>query len=93
MEPFERMWIENYIDLAADARALGDDEMYQQAMENARHIYSQTEDAHNQARSSSECSPHIMTEVSRIPGAHRDGVQLPDIITKKCDNCEYTEER
>ena len=37
------------------------------------------------------CPPHVMVEVSRIPGAHQsDGTQLPDIVTRQCSRCGYT---
>lgn len=44
MEAWERMWIVNYTDLAADARELGDDAMADEAMETARGIFSQADE-------------------------------------------------
>ena len=43
MEAWERMWIENYTDLAADAKALGDEKTAADALENARFIAEQAE--------------------------------------------------
>lgn len=30
------------------------------------------------------CPPHIMIEVSRLPGGTKDGEPLPDIVVRQC---------
>jgi len=38
------------------------------------------------------CPPHVMIEVSRRPGGtDKHGKPLPDIVTKQCSKCGYTQ--
>ncbi len=38
------------------------------------------------------CPPHVMIEVSRMPGGTgRDGKPLPDIVIRQCSKCGYTQ--
>lgn len=37
------------------------------------------------------CPPHVMVEVSRMPGGvDKNGNKLPDIIVKQCTRCGAT---